>query len=147
EQVTGPAADYGLLNERAGLGGRAHRLTPVADHLDAVSEGAQPQPVIESAYLGTGALMHRGNAGRGGGRQRSGSGSGKLFGRQQVTGNGPDQVMSIADEWPLGGETGRRRQFGDQPTQPGRGQGGVDVDASQIGGPVTEHGVELAGAR
>jgi len=35
-----PTLHQRLLDERAGLGGRAHRLTPVADHLDAVSEGA-----------------------------------------------------------------------------------------------------------
>ena len=79
--------------------------------------------------------------------QRRGPGFGQLLGGQQVAGDGADQVVGVAGQRPLGGETGRRRQVRDPPPQPGRGQRGVHVDTGQVGGPVTEHGVQVGGAR
>ena len=97
------------VDQRAGLCGGGHRLAPVADHLDAVIEGPQLQPVVEPADLGAGAFVHRDDAGRGRGPQRRGPGFGQLFGGQQVTGDGADQVVSVAGQRPFGGEAGRRR--------------------------------------
>ena len=103
EQVTGQPAGPGLVHQRARLCGRGYRLTPVADHLDAVVEGAQLQPVVQPADLGAGAFVHRDDPGRGGGVQRRCPGFGQLFGGQQVAGDGPDQVMRVAGQRPLQG--------------------------------------------
>ena len=86
------------LDQRAGLRGCGHRLTPVADHLDAVVEGTQLQPVVEPADLGAGAFVHRDDAGRGDGLQRGGLASASCAGGQQVTGDGPDQVVRVAGQ-------------------------------------------------
>jgi hypothetical protein len=74
-----------------------------------VIEGAKLQPVVQPADLGAGAFVHRDDPCRGGGLQRRGPGLGKLLGRQQATGNGPDQVVSVAGQRLLSGEPGRRR--------------------------------------
>ena len=41
----------------------------------------------------------------------------------------------------------RRGQAGREPSQCGRRRGGVDVHTGQVGGPVTDHAVEVVGAR
>ncbi len=109
EQVTGQPTGPGLVHQCARLCGRGYRLTPVADHLHAMVEVTQPQPVIEPGDLGAGAFVHRDDPGRRGGVQCRRPGSGQLFGGQQVTGDGPDQVMCVADQRPFRGEPGRRR--------------------------------------
>ncbi len=56
-------------------------------------------------------------------------------------------MVGVCSQRPLGAETGCRRQFWDQPSQPARRQRGVHVDAGQVGGAVTERGVQVVGAR
>ena len=115
EQITGQPAGSRLLHQRAGLPGGGHRLTPITDDLDAVVEGMKLEPVVESADLGTGAFVHRDDAGRCGGSQRREPGFGQLRRGQQVAGDGADQVVCIAGQRPVRGETVCRRQLGDQP--------------------------------
>ena len=81
EQVTGQPGRAGVVENRARLRRAAHRLAPVADHLDAGGPGAQgPQfaPIVQSADLGTGAFVHRDDAGRCGGSERREPGFGQL---------------------------------------------------------------------
>ena len=78
-------------------------LTPVADHLDAVLEGTQLQPVVEAADLGPGAFVHRDDARRGERRPVPRPGFGQLLAGQQATGGGPDQMVGVAGQRPLGG--------------------------------------------
>jgi hypothetical protein len=112
-----------------------------------VIDSAKLQPVIEPADLGAGAFVHRDDARCGGGLQRRAPGLGQLLGGQQVAGGGPDQMVRIAGQRPLNAEAGCHREFRNHPSQRRRGQRGVDVDAGQIGGPVTEHRVEVGCAR
>ncbi|WP_419884330.1 amidohydrolase family protein, partial [Mycobacterium scrofulaceum] len=78
EQIAGQPAGSGLLDERSRPCRGAHGLTPVAGHLDALIERPQPQPVVEAADLGSGALVHRDDACRRGGPQGGGAGFGQL---------------------------------------------------------------------
>ncbi|CAG6911625.1 hypothetical protein PICSAR104_03149 [Mycobacterium avium subsp. paratuberculosis] len=146
EQVAGQPPGAGGLDQRPRVGGGAHRLTPVADDLRTVVEGPQLQPVVHAADLGSGAFVHRHDAGRRGGTQRRGAGFGELLGGQQVPRGGPDQMVGVADQRPVRAETGGRRELGDPPPQPGGGQRGVHVHPGQVGRPVAEHGVQVGGA-
>ncbi|GLE52385.1 hypothetical protein ATCCBAA256_19540 [Mycobacterium montefiorense] len=147
EQVTGQPARPRLDHQGASLFGGGHCFTPVADHFDAVIEGTQLQPIVEAADLGTGAFVYRDDAGRGGGPKRGGSGFSQLCGGEQAASDGPDQVVCVAGDRPIRSETACRREVGNQPAQPGRGQCGVNVDARQVGRPVAEHRVEVGGGR
>ena len=79
--------------------------------------------------------------------QRRPPGFRQLFGGQQVARDGPNQVMSVAGQRSLRGETGRRGQVTDQPPEPRRGQRGMHVDPRQVRGPVTERRIQVGGGR
>ncbi|BDB42303.1 hypothetical protein IWGMT90018_27490 [Mycobacterium kiyosense] len=79
EQVAGQSTGTGLGDPGAGLCCRGDRLTPVADHFDAVPQTGQLQPVVQSADLRSRAFVHRDDARRGQCLQRRGARLGELF--------------------------------------------------------------------
>ena len=150
EQVTGQPGRTGVVEDRARLGRAAHRLAPVTDHLDPVGPGAQgPQfvPVLQPADFGAGAFVYRDDSIGGRGVQRGQPGFGPLAIGQQVTRDGADRMMGIADQRPLFIKPGRRRQSGHPLAQTGRRQRRVHIDPGQIGGPITQHRVQFCGGR
>ena len=74
-------------------------------------------------------------------------GAGPLLGGQPVAGGRPHQVMGLGGQRALGVETLRCGQAGCQPPQCRGRRGGMDVHTGKVGGPVTDHAVELLGAR
>ncbi len=150
EQVAGQPGRAGVVEQRAGLRRGAHRLAPVADHLDTVgagAQGAQLTPVVQAADLRAGAFVHRDNPIRGRGVQRSQPGFDALALGQQVTCGGADPVVGVGDQRALLVESGRRRQSVDTLPQTGGCQRRVHIDPGQVGGPIAEHGVEVRGGR
>ena len=111
EQVTGQPGRTGVVEQRPRLSRAGHRLTPVADHLDAVgAQRPQFEPVVQPADLRAGAFVHRDDPVRGQGVQRGQPSVGSLAVGQQSTRGGADRMVGVADQRALLVETGRRRQ-------------------------------------
>ena len=145
EQIAGQPAGTGELHELASSFGGADGLPPVTDDLDAVVQRAHRLPVVDSADVGPGTLVHRDDARAGGQFQRLGARQIALRGGQQLAGHGPDQVVGLRRQRKVSGVAVGRGQARDQRSHGGAGGRGVHVDAGEVGEPAPEHLVQLGG--
>ena len=147
EQIACQPAGTRRLGQGLGPAAVSDGFAPVPDDLDAVVGVVQFLPVVQAADVGASAFVDGDDpAGR---REVEGGdpGAGTLVGSQPVTGGRTHQVVGVGGQRALRVEARRGRQARCEPPQCRGGCCRMHVDPGQVGRPITDHAVQVVGAR